>query len=60
MTESDIEVIMERAKELSSGGQAPDHRRQPAAVYCQKARYGAAEDHAAHRKNRQDTAVRCA
>ena len=33
MTEADIEIILERAKELHPGA-TPDHLRQPAAIHC--------------------------
>jgi len=36
MTEADIEIILERAKELHRGSAAPDHLRQRAAVHCQR------------------------
>ena len=35
MTEADIEIILQRAKETSPGGAAPDHLRQRAAVHRQ-------------------------
>ena len=36
MTEADIEIILERAKETSPGSAAPDHLRQRAAVHRQR------------------------
>ena len=36
MTEADIEIILERAKELHPEAKAPDHLRQRAAVHCQR------------------------
>jgi transposase InsO family protein len=36
MTEADIEVMLERAKELHPEAATPDHLRQRASVHCQR------------------------